>query len=112
MNCIGNIPTDEKLDKCSGELKKNVAVTLAAAQIRTNAAGKMSPAETEVLITTLVNQKFSGCIGTNPGDGKLNDCIGELTKRATKSIVLSYEKKQIKDQLNADITPTKLKPVL
>jgi hypothetical protein len=111
MNCIGNIPTDEKLDKCSGELKKNVAVTLAAAQIRTNAAGKMSPAETEVLITTLVNQKFSGCIGTNPGDGKLNDCIGELTKRATRSIVLSYEKKQIKDQLNADITPTKLKPV-
>ncbi|MBC7537775.1 MAG: hypothetical protein H7281_03080 [Bacteriovorax sp.] len=111
MNCIGTIPTDAKLDSCSGELKKNVAVTMASSQIRSNAAGKVSPAETEVLINTLVNQKFSSCIGTNPSDAKLNDCVADLTKGATKSIVLSYEKKQIKDQLNADSTPTKLKPV-
>ncbi|MDD4972876.1 MAG: hypothetical protein PHY93_00915 [Bacteriovorax sp.] len=111
MNCIGTIPTDEKLENCSGELKKNVAVTLASSLIRANATGKVSPAETEVLITKLVTQKFSGCIGTNPSNGKLNDCIGELTKGATKSIVLSYEKKQIKDQLNTESTPTKLKPV-
>ncbi len=111
MNCLGSTPTDAKLDSCTGQLKKNAAVTMGTAQIRLNAAGKVSPAETETLIDNLVNKKFKSCLGNNPSDTVLNSCIGDLTKGATKSIVLAYEKKQIKDQLNADSTPEKLKPV-
>ncbi|MFA6238334.1 MAG: hypothetical protein WC635_13455 [Bacteriovorax sp.] len=111
MSCIGNSPGDAVLDKCSGELKRNAALTMAASQIRLNAEGKVNPSEIEVLVSTLVNQKFSTCLGNNPSDSKLDICIGDLTKNATRAIVLSYEKKQIKEQLNADATPEKLKPV-
>lgn len=110
-SCIGSNPTDDKIDKCKGELTKNVAVTLATKQIRSNAEGKISPAETDTLVSTLVNQKFSGCIGSNPSDAQLDKCVADLTKSATKAIVLGYSKKQIKEQLNADKTPTKIKPV-
>ncbi|MGZ3787053.1 MAG: hypothetical protein ACXVLQ_00940 [Bacteriovorax sp.] len=98
-------------DKCAGELRKNVSMSVATVQIRTNASGKMSPKETDALVNNLVKQKFSACLGATPNDSQLNQCIGALTKGATKSIVLSYEKKQIKDQLNANETPSKLKPV-
>lgn len=111
MTCLGTVPTDEKLDRCSGELKKNVSMSVAATQIRSNAQGKMSANETEVLVNQLVNQKFSTCVGAAPSDSKLDQCLTVLTKDATKAIVLSYEKKQIKEQLNADFTPSKLKPV-
>lgn len=111
MGCIGSSPSDDKLDACSGELKKNAAITLASSQIRANAEGKVTPAETDKLVASLVNQKFASCLGNNPSDAKLNDCVGDLTKSATRSIVLAYQKKQIKEQLNADFTPSKLKPV-
>jgi hypothetical protein len=111
MSCIGDKPTDEKIESCSGQLKKNTATLLASKQIRANAEGKMSPADAEVLVNNLVNDKFSSCLGATPSDEKLNECIGKLTKDATRSIVLAYEKKQIKEQLNADFTPAKLKSV-
>ena len=38
MSCIGNKPTDEKIESCSGQLKKNTATLLANKQIRANAA--------------------------------------------------------------------------
>jgi hypothetical protein len=110
-SCIGSNPSDEKLDVCSGELKKNVALILASKQIRSNAQGKVSPMETETLVSTLVNQQFAGCIGDNPSDSKLDLCVADLTKEATKSIVLAYEKKQLKEQLNAEIIPSTIKPV-
>lgn len=111
MTCIGTAPSDAQLDTCSGALKKGAAVVMATAQIKSNAAGKMSLPETDKLVSSLVTQKFAGCLGDNPSDAKLDKCIGDLTKSATKAIVLSYEKKQIKDQLNADFTPLELKPV-
>lgn len=109
--CIGNNPTDEKLEKCSASLKRNVALALASKQIRSNAQGKVSPQETENLVTSLVNQRFSTCIGNEPTDAVLDSCVADLTKKATQSIVLAYEKKQLKDQLNAEKTPAKIKPV-
>lgn len=110
-SCIGSKPSDEKLGRCSGELKKNVAMILASKQIRSNAQGKVSPMETDTLVSTLVNQQFAGCIGDNPSDSKLDSCITDLTKEATKSIVIGYEKKQLKEQLNSEITPTNIKTV-
>jgi hypothetical protein len=109
--CLGAAPSDEKLDKCSGELKRNVAMTLATKQIRTNAQGKISPQETDVLVNNLVTQKFGACIGNNPSDTVLDSCVAKLTTSATQSLVLGYEKKQIKEQLNTDKTPSKVKPV-
>ena len=111
MNCIGSKPTDEKIESCSGQLKKNAATLLASKQIRANASGKMSQPDVDALVNNLVSDKFSNCLGASPSDDKLNDCIGKLTKDATRSIVLAYEKKQIKEQLNADFTPDKLKLV-
>ncbi len=111
MTCLGTSPSDAKLDSCSGDLKKNASLVLAASQIRVNAAGKVTPAATDALIDNLVNKKFKDCLGANPSDKVLDSCIGDLTKAATKSIVLSYEKSQIKDQLNADFTPDSIKPV-
>jgi hypothetical protein len=111
MSCIGSKPTDEKIETCSGQLKKNTATLLASKQIRANAEGKMTQPEVEALVNNLVNDKFSTCLGATPSDDKLNECIGKLTKDATRSIVIAYEKKQIKEQLNADFTPDKLKLV-
>ncbi len=111
MTCIGAPLTDELLNNCSAELKKNVTMAVASIQIRSNADGKVSPEETENLVNNLVNQKFNACAGNNPTDASLNSCTGDLTKAATKSIILSYEKKSIKDQLNADSVPVELKPV-
>lgn len=111
INCIGSAPSDDKLSKCSGELKKNAAITLASSQIRTASSGKITPLEADALITNLVKQKFSTCLGNNPSDSRLDECVGDLTKSATRSIVLAYEKKQIKEQLNADVTPSKLKSI-
>ncbi len=110
-SCIGTNPSDDKIDKCKGELTKNVAVTLATKQIRSNAEGKLSPRETDALVGSLVNQKFSGCIGNNPTDSQLDKCVADLTKSATKAIVLGYSKGQVKEQLNADKTPAKIKTV-
>lgn len=110
-NCIGANPSDEKLDTCSGQLKKNVAMILATKQIRANAEGKIEPADTDRLVNTLVNQQFGNCIGNNPSDAKLDACVAGLTKSATKEIVLGYSKKQLKEQLNAERTPSKVKPV-
>lgn len=109
--CLGKNASDEMLDKCSGELKRNVAMTLATKQIRTNAQGKISSAETDALVNNLVTQKFGGCIGNNPSDAVLDSCVANLTRSATQSLVLGYEKKQIKEQLNTDKTPSKIKPV-
>ena len=109
MACIGSKPTSDKIDVCSAQLTRNAAITLATIQIRTNAEGKVEPAETELLVNDLVKTKFASCIGNNPKDEQLNSCVADLTKSATKAIVLSYEKKQIKEQLNADFTPEALK---
>lgn len=109
--CIGKDTNDEQLNKCSGELKRNVAMTLATKQIKSNAQGKISSQEADALVTSLVTQKFGTCIGNNPSDSVLNSCVAALTKSATKSLVLGYEKNQLKEQLNADRTPTKVKPV-
>jgi hypothetical protein len=111
MSCIGSKPTDEKIDSCSGELRKNAALAISSSEIRKKSIGKVSPIETENLVTTLVKQRLSTCLGNNPNDSKLDDCVGELTKKATKAIVLSYGKQQIKEQLNSDKTPSKLRPI-
>lgn len=107
--CIGTSPSDEKLDACSGDLKRNVAMALATNQIRINAQGKISSQETDVLVNNLVTQKFGTCIGNNPSDSVLNSCVADLTKSATKSLVLGYEKMQVKEQLNAVTTPSAIK---
>lgn len=109
--CIGSAPGDADLNRCSGELKKNAAISLASFQIKNNAQGKMTPAETDKLLSVLVDQKFTTCLGDSPSDKVLNSCVANLTKAATKSIVLAYQQKQIKAQLNADVTPADLKPV-
>ncbi len=111
IKCLGALPSDDQVQQCSNTLKKEAAINLASFQIRTSAQGKMDPSETNELINRLVTQNFSNCLGSAPSDEQLNKCIGTLTQGATKEIVLSYEKKQIKEQLNADFTPSKLKPV-
>lgn len=111
MTCINSPLSDELITNCSGKLKKDVTMGVASIQIRSNAEGKVSPQETENLVNTLVNQKFNACAGDAPTDALLNSCTGDLTKGATKSIILSYEKKQIKEQLNADTTPPELRPI-
>ncbi|MDO9184035.1 MAG: hypothetical protein Q7U04_16600 [Bacteriovorax sp.] len=110
-NCLGATPSEEKLDDCTGNLKTSVAISMATNQVRTSAEGKLSPDKTNELVLKLVNQNFGNCIGKNPSSKTLDDCVGELTKSATKSIVIGYEKKQIKEQINADLTPDQLKLV-
>jgi hypothetical protein len=109
--CIEKDPSEDKISSCSGELRKNVAIPLATFKIRSNAVDKVTPADTEKLINGLINQTFSNCLGNAPSEDKLDTCIGDLTKKATQSIVLSFQKKTIKEQINADWTPLKLKPV-
>lgn len=111
MDCLGATPDSKKIDKCSGELKRNVSISLISSRIRESAKGKMVPAEIEILINKLVNHNFTDCVGPTPSDNKMLGCINNLTKAATKSIVLSYEKMQIRDKLNITTTPEKLKPV-
>lgn len=111
MACVGTVPTDNVIAKCSGELRKTAALSLAGLKIRSNSEGKLSPVETENLVTLLVKQKFAVCLGYNPSDEKLEECVGELTQKATEKIVLSYQKKTIKEQLNTDIIPIKLLPI-
>ena len=111
MTCLGTEPTDDKIDNCSGELTTSIATNLATIQIRSNAAGKVTPEETEVMVNKLVNQNFKSCLGSKPSDATLDNCVATLTKDATKSIVLAYEKKQLKEQLNADFSPAQLKEI-
>lgn len=111
FTCLGSAPTDLKIDQCSGDLRKNVAISMASTRIRASAAGKVNNTELESLISLHVNKNFSECIGSNPTDSVLDKCVAGLTREATKSIVLMYEKKQIKDQLNTDIVPERLKTV-
>ncbi len=109
--CIGDHPTNTNLETCSIELKKNATMIIGSKKIQSNAKGKISSEESSQLVNSLVNQRFVSCLGSKPDDGKINICTADLTKEATKSIVLSYEKKQIKEQINADKTPSQLKPV-
>lgn len=97
---------------CSNKLTLKVAQEVAQESVYSKALNqKLSEAEALNLVTTLVKQNFLSCLGNNPSDSKLDECVGDLTKSATKSIVLAYEKKQIKEQLNADSIPSKLKPI-
>lgn len=109
MNCIGNPPTDASLDSCSANLKKDTAIALASSLVRANATGKMSEPEVNQLVNQLVTQEFIGCLGAKPNDGAISNCVANLTQKATRNIVLAYEKKQFKEQLNADFTPKELR---
>jgi hypothetical protein len=109
--CLGESPTDLKISQCSGELKKDVAMTIATSQVRASANGKMTSKDSEELVNTLVNQNFKSCIGSTPTDAQLDECVANLTKAATKSIVISYEKKQILEQLSTVTVPKNLKVV-
>ena len=111
VNCIGVAPTDNVISKCSGELRKSAALLLAEFKIRGSSEGKLSSSDTENLIKSLVKQKLYNCLGNIPSEEKLQECIGDLTKKATSVIVLSYQKKTIKEQLNTDMLPLKLVPV-
>jgi len=109
--CLGTHPTNEKLDFCSIELKKNATIYIGSKKIELNAKGKISPEEASQLVNSLVNQHFVACLGNKPDDNQINSCTADLTKEATKSIVLAFERKQIKDELNTDKIPSKLKPI-
>ena len=111
MGCLGTTPSSEKIHFCSGQLTTNASIQLATIQIKENAKDKLSQSETENLIKDLITDKFTKCLGSTPTDTTLNSCVAKLTTSATKSIVLAYEKKEIKNQLNTDLTPTKLKPI-
>lgn len=111
MSCLKAIPGTENLNNCSGKLKTNIATNLATNKIRLSASGKMSQEETEAMIDKLVAQNFTACLGKAPTDEKLNECATSLTKEATKTIVIAYEKKQLKEQLDANFTPDLVKTV-
>ena len=106
--CIGTTLTDEILDNCSGELKRNVILTMAKSQIREKAAGKINPAELNVLVNRFIDLELNLCLGSHPTDLQLNGCVDNLSKSATKAIVLSNGKKQIEEQLNTEDTPLEL----
>lgn len=97
---------------CSNKATLSVARRVARDTVYSRAIEKeISEEETNQLVKKLVEQTFNKCLGAAPSDTKLEVCSGDLKKSATKAIILSYEKSQIKKQLKEESTPPKLQPV-
>lgn len=76
----------DKLNSCTGKLTKNVAMKVADFQIRETAGANLTPAATNELVKSLVQEEFSKCIGASPSDDKLEQCSNTLTTKAAKHI--------------------------
>lgn len=106
MTCLGPTPSEKIIDDCSGKLRKNAALYMAPLEIRKNATDKLLPSEIDELIHSSVNKTFNECLGNSPAEKNLDVCISDLTKSATKTIVLQYAKNQLKKQLRAETPPS------
>ena len=109
--CISQSLTDETLDNCANQLKRNMILSFADIQIHSKAEGKLDSKALDDLTISLVQNKLADCLGTSPNNTRQADCVSNLTKDATKAIVLAVGKKNIKEQLNTDIVPPELNPI-
>lgn len=88
-----------KIERCSGQLTKNVAIAVADYQIRETAGKNLTPEATNALVASLVLDDFSKCIGPLPSDIKLEECGNILTTKAAKEISEISFTKEVNDYL-------------
>lgn len=75
-----------RIDKCSGEVTKYVALNVAEYQVRDTAKENLDKKEVNKLVNEHVKGTFANCIGKNPSDSELEKCGDLLTSKAAIEI--------------------------
>lgn len=77
---------NSRIEKCSGEVTKYVALNVAEYQVRDTAKENLDKKEVNKLVAEHVKGTFANCIGKNPSDSSLEKCGDLLTSKAAIEI--------------------------
>jgi len=102
-NVTEDSSTTSKITNCADRLTKNMALTVAEAQIRDTAAASFTEEELDEIIQKEVKEKFQKCLGATPSDQTLDLCTDKLKINVAELVVRKNAESVLTDRPDQDI---------
>lgn len=96
--------TDARIAECSDKLTKNVALTVADAEVRNTLKGKMTNAEIDKVIAKHVTKDFATCLGQKPSDKQIDICSDNLKVAVSEKVLDLNISQYLADRPGVDLS--------